>query len=86
LSKYLGSHCCGAQQGFGQLGLASQQRGFGGQGDSQHESRSQQQLVIESTKAAIKPKPKNFFILNTPVSLFNLRISTNWLLRFLLTL
>jgi hypothetical protein len=66
LSKYLVSHC-GGQQGLGQHGLGSQQRGFGGQG-SQHGSRSQQQLVKERAKAAIKPKPKNFFI-HTPVSL-----------------
>jgi hypothetical protein len=66
LSKYLGSPC-GGQHGFGQHGLGSQQRGFGGQQGSQHESRSAQQLVKERAKAAIKPKPKNFFIQCTPV-------------------
>jgi hypothetical protein len=66
LSKYLGSHF-GGQHGCGQHGLGSQQRGLGGHG-SQQGSRSQQQLVKASAKAAIKPKPKNFFI-NTPVNL-----------------
>ncbi len=57
---YLGSHL-GGGHGLGQHGLGSQQRGFGGHG-SQQGSRSQQQLVNERAKAAIKPKPKNLFI------------------------
>ena len=66
---YCGAHF-GGQHGFGQHGLGSQQRGRGGHG-SQHGSRSQQQLVKERAKAAIKPKPKNFFI---QILLFSLRI------------
>jgi hypothetical protein len=67
LSKYLGSHL-GGQQGCGQQGLGSQQRGFGGQHGSQQALSPQLQLVKDSAKAAIKAKPKNFFIQYTPVS------------------
>lgn len=60
---YLGSQR-GAHIGFGQHGLASQQRGLGGHGSQQgSQLRSQQQLVkADKANVAMKPKPSNFFI------------------------
>ena len=57
---YVGPQC-GAS--LGQHGRGSQQRGLGAQLSSQQVLRSQQQLVkADRAKAAIKPKPKIFFI------------------------
>ncbi|MFI0435266.1 MAG: hypothetical protein ACH350_06005 [Parachlamydiaceae bacterium] len=76
MSKYFGSHF-GGQQGCGQHGLGSQQRGFGGQHGSQL-SRSQQQLVKERAIAAMNPRPSNFFIKALLFILEFKRCSKNW--------